>query len=140
MRVLLILGLLITTTSAAEEIPTSKDLLERRIANLEVNVIDAMPDLYEEEAVNKALRQHQEYLMLCSNKLATSLCEQAMKQVHILRQTANSHLQLNKDMNEMWALEYEMRMLERGSKQKEVKGWGDFYKSLGILPLGPVSK
>lgn len=75
-----------------------------------------MSDLYEEEAVNRALRKHQEYLMLCTYKIARNRCEQAMNQVQILRQTANSHLQLNKDIDEMWALVLEMRMQERGSK------------------------
>lgn len=64
--------------------------MKRHIQNLEKN-IDKSVDLYDAGAVYKAMDQHQHYLMLCSHKLASEKCQQAVQSLQILKKANTAH-------------------------------------------------
>ncbi|MCS0096622.1 hypothetical protein [Vibrio cholerae] len=98
--------LLFASTSSAESVvvPTKKDLMEHYIENLEHNYIGQSVNLYDESSVHKAMKQHQEYLMLCSHTIASQKCELAAEHLLVLDKAMTSHVELKEDLTSMWAV------------------------------------
>ncbi|EHV9861453.1 hypothetical protein LFR94_004546 [Vibrio vulnificus] len=91
-----------SSVSAAGEVITERDLMKHYIAELESEYIGQTVDLYDGDAVLKAVRKHQQYLMLCSHKFASNKCEQAVQGLSELDNALTAHFKFQNDLSEMW--------------------------------------
>ncbi|MGR5178883.1 hypothetical protein [Vibrio mediterranei] len=93
--------------AASEEI-TKRDLMIHYVSELESNYIGQPVDYYDIDAVNDAIRGHQIYLTLCSNKMASNSCEQAAQDLSQLNSTLETHYEFQNDLVSMWKINGEL--------------------------------
>lgn len=99
-----LLSLFASSVSASGEVITERDLMKNYIVELESEYIGQTVDLYDGDAVLKAVKKHQQYLMLCTNKLASNKCEQAAQVLSELDNALTAHFKFQKDLSEMWGI------------------------------------
>lgn len=87
---------------------TKRDLMTHYVSELESNYIGQPIDYYDIDAVNAAIRGHQIYLTLCSNKMASNSCEQAAQDLSRLNTTLEVHYDFQNDLVSMWKLNGEL--------------------------------
>lgn len=93
-----------SSVSVAGEVITERDLMKHYIAELESEYIGQTVDLYDGDAVLKAAKKHQQYLMLCNHKFALNKCEQAALELSELDNALTAHFKFQNNLSEMWAI------------------------------------
>lgn len=118
--------LLFASTSSAESVavPTKKDLMNHHIESLEHNYIGQSVNLYDESAVHTAMKQHQEYLMLCSHRIASLKCELAAEHLLVLDKAMTSHVELKEDLASMWAVKKSLAPTHHVELQEQASSKG----------------
>lgn len=108
-KLVITMGLTLLASSnvaAAIETLSEQDLMNHYVAELEAKIIGQAIDLYDGDAVSEAVRKHQLYLMLCSNKIATGKCDQAKEDLSKLNNesplTSISALKVTELFAEFW--------------------------------------
>lgn len=126
-----LLSLFASCVSASGEIITERDLMKNYIAELESEYIGQTVDLYDGDAVLKAVKKHQQYLMLCNHKFASNKCEQAAQELSELDNALTAHFKFQKDLSEMWDIK---ESLDTSSPNDNAEEWREL-KSNYLLSL-----
>ncbi len=106
------LTLLISSNVVANEALTEQDLMNHYVAELESEV-GQLVDLYDVDAVFTAARNHQQYLLLCGNKLATEKCDQAKQDLSKLENALTVHMKFQDDLAAMWDVKNRLKKTDK---------------------------
>ncbi|MEZ8028353.1 hypothetical protein [Enterovibrio norvegicus] len=92
----------------AWKLPSRQDLMEHFVAGLERQYIGKPVDFYDAAAVSEAYDGHQQYLMLCAQKMAVKRCDRAAQDKLNLERVHRTHSQFRLDIMNIWATHREL--------------------------------